>query len=114
MRILLVEPAKPDLAVGGEDAFIFEPLALEYLAAGVRSDHEVRILDMRLDKDLSAILQEFRPEVIGVTAYTVHLSVVQSLCRRVKAWNPEVLTVIGGHHATVRPQDFLVPGVRLL
>jgi len=51
MRILLIEPFKPAPSIGGEDVFLFEPLALEYVAAGVCHDHEVRILDHRLDDD---------------------------------------------------------------
>ena len=50
MRILLIEPAKTKSALGGEDVFIYEPLALEYVAAGVSTEHEVRILDLRIDK----------------------------------------------------------------
>ena len=52
MRILLIEPAKSPVSMAGEDAFLFEPLALEYLAAGVGADHEVRILDQRIDGHL--------------------------------------------------------------
>jgi hypothetical protein len=48
MKILLVEPHKSPLTIGGEEAFLFEPLALEYVAAGVSPNHEVRILDLRL------------------------------------------------------------------
>ena len=51
MKILLVEPAKSPVTIGGEDAFLYEPLALEYVAAGVAQDHDVRILDLRLEKD---------------------------------------------------------------
>ena len=52
MKILLIEPTKPLSAIGGEDVFIYEPLALEYVAAGVLDEHEVKILDLRLDKEL--------------------------------------------------------------
>ena len=38
MKILLIQPAKPEKALGGEDFSIFEPLALEYLAAGNLED----------------------------------------------------------------------------
>ncbi len=109
MRILLVEPAKAPLTLGGEDVFLFEPLALEYLAAGVVGDHDVRIHDQRLDHDVKAVFDEFQPDVVGFTAYTVHVSVVRELCREVKSWNPEVLTVVGGHHATVAAEDFESP-----
>ncbi len=106
MRVLLVEPAKAPLTLGGEDVFLFEPLALEYLAAGLVGDHDVRIHDQRLDHDVKGVFEEFRPDVVGVTAYTVHVSVVRELCREIKSWSPEVLTVVGGHHATVAPEDF--------
>ena len=49
MKILLIEPQKANVSIGGEDVFIFEPLSLEYLAAGISDDHDVKILDMRLD-----------------------------------------------------------------
>jgi radical SAM superfamily enzyme YgiQ (UPF0313 family) len=114
MRILLVEPAKAPVTIGGEDIFLFEPLALEYVAAGVADHHDVRILDMRIESSLEESMAEFAPDVVGVTAYTVHVKPVRSLCHQVKAWNPEVLTVVGGHHATVAAEDFLSPDIDLV
>ena len=114
MKILLVQPAKPEKALGGEDFSIFEPLALEYLAAGVAGDHDVRILDMRLDPDLEAQLSGFQPEVVGLTAYTVHVNTVKRLCQQIKAFNPELVTIVGGHHATVSPEDFYVPSIDII
>ncbi len=111
MKILLVQPKKPAKAVGGEDFSIFEPLALEYLAAGVASDHDVRIIDMRLGHDLEAHLCDFEPDLVGITAYTVHVNTVKALCRQVKSFHPDIRTVVGGHHATVRPQDFDTPHI---
>ena len=52
MRILLVEPHKSPLSIGGEDIHCYEPLALEYVAAGVSDHHDVRILDLRLERTL--------------------------------------------------------------
>lgn len=106
MKILLVEPHKSPLTIGGEEAFLFEPLALEYVAAGVSPDHEVRILDLRLERRLPDVLADFRPHVVGITSYTVHVNTVRRLFDAVKRWNPQVLTVVGGHHATMAPQDF--------
>ena len=114
MKILLVQPAKPEKALGGEDFSIFEPLALEYLAAGVAPDHDVRILDMRLDPDLGSHLRDFRPDVAGITSYTVHVNTVNRLFQQIKAFNPEICTVVGGHHATVRPEDFYTPFIDLI
>ncbi|MEJ2207924.1 MAG: radical SAM protein [Anaerolineae bacterium] len=114
MNVLLIEPAKAPRTIGGEDIFLYEPLALEYLAAGVSQDHDVTILDLRLDKDLPATLERVRPDVVGITSYTVHVNPVRSLFAQVKAWDPRVLTVVGGHHATVAPQDFVSPHIDLI
>jgi radical SAM superfamily enzyme YgiQ (UPF0313 family) len=114
MRILLIEPDKSPSTLGGEDISVFEPLALEYLAAGVADDHEVRILDLRLEKGLEDVLADFDPDVVGITSYTVHANRVRSLFDQIKQWNPQVLTVVGGHHATVSPGDFLSPSVDLI
>jgi radical SAM superfamily enzyme YgiQ (UPF0313 family) len=106
MRILLIEPDKAAVVIGGEDFSIYEPLALEYVAAGVIEDHEVKILDLRLENILEDVLENFSPEVVGITAYTVHVNTVRDLFKKIKLWNPKVLTVVGGHHATIMPEDF--------
>ena len=111
MKILLIEPAKPPLSIGGEDIFLYEPLALEYIAAGVITDHDVEILDMRLDKNLEEVLACFQPDVVGLTAYTVHVNTVRWLAEEIKARYPQILIVVGGHHATVLPADFLSPAI---
>jgi radical SAM superfamily enzyme YgiQ (UPF0313 family) len=98
----------------GEDVFIYEPLALEYIAAGVVKDHDVKILDLRLEKDFQGILRDFCPDVVGVTAYTVHVNTVKKLFKEIKEWNSKVLTIIGGHYATMMPEDFLSPFIDLI
>ena len=114
MKILLVEPAKAAVTLGGEDFSVYEPLALEYVAAGVAGDHDVRILDLRLENNLPQVLQEFSPDIVGITAYTVHVNTVRAHFQTIKAWNPEVLTVVGGHHATIVPEDFASPAIDLI
>jgi hopanoid C-3 methylase len=114
MKILLIQPAKPEKAIGGEDFAIYEPLALEYLAAGVAEDHDVRIFDMRLDHDLDSLLCEYRPDVVGVTSYTVHVNTVKMLFRQIKAFNPDIVTIVGGHHATIIPSDFCTPFIDVI
>jgi radical SAM superfamily enzyme YgiQ (UPF0313 family) len=114
MKILLIQPAKAQKTIGGEDVFIYEPLALEYLASGVKEDHDVKILDMRIDKDLDSQMQEFKPDVVGITAYTVHVNTVTNLFSKIKTIDPDIFTVVGGHHATVAPEDFFTPHIDLV
>ena len=114
MKILLIEPAKAPVSMAGEDVFIFEPLALEYVAAGVIEDHDVRIIDLRIDKNLQELLENFSPDIVGITAYTVHVNTVRNLFDRIKKWNSKILTVVGGHHATVAPEDFSQTSIDLI
>jgi len=114
MKILLVEPSKGPLSLGGEDVFLYEPLALEYVGAGVSKAHEVRIFDQRLDRDFFAAVESFSPQIVGITSYTVHVNPVKKLFEQVKTWNPNVLTVVGGHHATVLPEDFHSPHIDVI
>ncbi len=114
MKILLIQPAKAQKTIGGEDVFIYEPLALEYLASGIKDEHDVKILDMRIDKDLDTEMQEFRPDVVGITAYTVHVNTVKNLFNEVKNIDRDIITVVGGHHATVAPGDFFTPDIDIV
>ena len=109
MRILLVQPNSAD-GVGFPLAASPEPLHLEMIAATV-PEHDVRILDMRLDDDLESMLRGFQPEVVAVTALTPEVYTAQEVLRRVKSFSPEIFTVAGGHHATLLPQDFSLPQV---
>jgi radical SAM superfamily enzyme YgiQ (UPF0313 family) len=114
MKILLVQLRKPEVAFGGDDFAIFEPLALEYLAASVSDRHDVRVLDLRLEDEMDSTLRDFRPDLVGITAYTVHVNEAKRLFQKVKAFNPEIFTAAGGHHASVSFKDFPVPAVDLI
>ncbi|OHB62117.1 MAG: hypothetical protein A2Y76_04670 [Planctomycetes bacterium RBG_13_60_9] len=74
-------------------------------------DHDVRILDMRLDNDLDSALRSFRPEMVAVTALTPEVYAAQHVLQQVKSFSSEVFTVVGGHHATLVPTDFFLPQV---
>lgn len=111
MRILLVKPKARLRAVLGLQAFqLLEPLELGYLAGAVPSQHSVRILDLRLTRfenhALAATLRRFVPDVVGFTGYTHEYSVVKKLARSVRRTLPRACVVVGGHHATVAPEDF--------
>ncbi len=113
MRVLLVKPPLGPTTLTGGDYLEFEPLELEYLAAALRG-HDVALLDMRFDRDLERRMAAFRPDVVGCTAYSVHVKVVRRILREAKRIDDRVFTVVGGHHATLMPQDFQHPEVDAL
>ncbi len=85
-----------------------EPLGLEMLAAVV-GDHDVRILDMRLEDDLAGALSDFAPDVVAVTALTPEVYAAQDVLRQSKEHSQDIFTIAGGHHATLLPESFHMP-----
>lgn len=105
MRVLLVQPPVAKRVVGFSKFGCPEPLALEILAAS-SADHDVRILDMRLDLQLDGLIRDFSPQVVGVTGYTPNVPQMLAVCSRVKELDAKIVTVVGGYHATLCPEDF--------
>lgn len=107
MKVLLVKPPQnPYLST----RCLYEPLELEYLAAAI-SDHEVRILDMRISRNLREEVVHFRPDILGVTGYTSDYNSVVNILKEVRQLDSSVITVVGGNHATFSPRDFALPFV---
>lgn len=109
LKILLVKPDISHISVGFTSLARVAPLDLMMVAASV-PQHVCRILDLRLEKSkraLEAELAAFRPDVVGVTAYSAESQEAKDICRRVKAVLPEAVTVIGGYHATMATEDVL-------
>ena len=110
MRVLLVRPPVPDLTIGLKHVMCCEPLELEYAAAGL-GGHEVRILDLLLERGLDRTLETFRPDVVATSAYVTGVHEAVKICRTAKRRDPRCATVVGGVHAAVAPEDFADPAV---
>lgn len=106
MKVLLVQP--PEHSRLGLQAFMLpEPLGLETVAANLIPEHEVHILDMRLEPDLRAKLTSIRPDAVGVTAsFTADVYNTYRVLDIVRDYNSYLRTFVGGHHATMCPTDF--------
>lgn len=110
MRILLVQPAPFECGrIGLENAlWMSEPGALTAIAACVESQHEVRILDMRLEEadTLPRVLSSFKPDLVGVTCMTTDAYQAQAVLHCAKSiLGEEVFTLLGGHHPTLVPDE---------
>ena len=113
MRIMLIQP--PSGSDFSDKVFLHEPLALEYLGAGLKLDgHEVRLHDTRLEPDWEKAMSAFDPGLVGLTGYTIQLPVICSLADRIKCLRPQTTVVVGGHHATVSPGDLNRPSIDIL
>jgi len=106
VRILLVEPPLSPHDIGTGIVGLAEPLGLECIAAPLKG-HEVRLIDMRLEPDsLQRELASFHPQVIASGGCTIGVKNIKHILKEAKAFNPSTLTVVGGHHASLVPEDF--------
>ena len=100
MNILLIKP-------GNLSDHIQPSISLGYLATQVRDTHRVRIVDLMKEggspATLNALLDEVRPDLVGIQCYSMDLPVVGDLLDAVKAHDPATVTVIGGAHPTAVP-----------
>jgi radical SAM superfamily enzyme YgiQ (UPF0313 family) len=117
MRILLVQPTPfEEGRLGLENVvWLSEPVALTAVAAGVPA-HDVFVLDLRLEPEntLPRILATFRPHIVGTTSMTTDAYQAKAVLRSAKTMLPDCLTVIGGHHPTMSPEEFREPYVDVI
>lgn len=112
MRILLVRPRPDPETIGLQHVMLVEPLELEVLAGTLGVRDEAAIVDLTLERrDLKDFLREHEPDLLGVTGYITNVPAMKALCRQAKAWRPSVVTVAGGVHLEVCPEDLDDPAV---
>jgi methyltransferase len=105
MKIVLIYPDTNPMSIIPRAMINIEPLGLEYLA-GDLYDHDVTILDFKVEKNWHKALRECDPDIIGLTGTVVHTSRILEIANYAKAINPTVVTVVGGTQATLVPDDF--------
>ncbi|MCI0655451.1 MAG: cobalamin-dependent protein, partial [Acidobacteria bacterium] len=104
MKILLV--AMPDSASCFDHIMELPNLALCCLAGNLDGSHEVRILDLvkhrrRAGEALERQMREFSPDLVGISAMSFQIGSARKTAAVCKAMKPEVITVLGGYHATI-------------
>jgi anaerobic magnesium-protoporphyrin IX monomethyl ester cyclase len=119
MKILLIQP------FANESNTNYPPLGLSYLAAYIRakSQHEVKILDLRVKKSpietKTEEISDWKPDIIGVTGMSIEWSGIRRVAEHVKnILGSDATLIAGGPHATCfsqlvidkTPVDFVVRG----
>ncbi len=116
MRILFVKPPTGDLYK--KFAWVtpeYPPLGLAYLAAVLlEKNHDVKIVDMAVDRvnsdDLLAIIGDFKPNVVGLTATTPTIENAYSLIKLIKNHDKKIRILMGGPHVTAMPNEAIEHG----
>ena len=118
MRVLLVMPAPFENGRLGLENVVWlsEPVALTAVGGAVSGEHEVRVIDMRLEPE-GALVRElvtFQPHLVGTTSMTTDAYQAKAALRMARAILPGALTVVGGHHPTLSPEEFDEPYVDVI
>lgn len=112
MKILMVRPRPAEQTIGLQHVMIVEPLELEVLGAVCRDQDEVVVIDMTLEcGPLEKFLERHGPNMVCVTGYITNVTTMGEYCLAAKAFDPRILTVVGGVHCEVCPGDLDLPGV---
>lgn len=106
MKVLLIAPPYP------VNEFLAPPLSLAYLAAVLEKNNiEVKILDFIVtkysDRLLKQELKSFKPDLIGATCVTLSFNAAVRILRKCKRINKNIVTVIGGPHASFTAKEIL-------
>ncbi len=118
-KVLLVNPA---LAYGTWNADLKKPspdnifirLGLAYLAGALKArGHEVSLADLRVLTgwdEYEELVKRVSPDCIGISMHSVELSYAVEAGKRAKKILPKVVTVAGGIHPTMFPEECLDTG----
>ncbi|MCZ7359772.1 MAG: radical SAM protein [Candidatus Methanoperedens sp.] len=114
LRVLLINPS---YWTGGRIPLGFIkvssiPLGLGYIGAMLESNGiSTKILDLdKLDNQTEILernLNEFSPDIVGITSFTSNYHNAVRVARAVKLQRPEALVVMGGVHATFMFREIL-------
>jgi len=121
MRVLLVKPhAQLLVPIRLQEGFLhLEPLELEIVAGGLGPEEEIKILDLGLEKKnqfavFEKTIKLWHPDLVGFTGYSTNLSAIKKLAKAAKSLSPQIITVVGGIHATLLPKDFAIPEIDII
>ncbi|MEK6916994.1 MAG: radical SAM protein [Nanoarchaeota archaeon] len=106
MRILFVIP--PEINKGryvlkNNNIDSFLPLGIAQLSAVLKKQgHETKAVDLRVEKELTNVIKQFRSDIISVSGYFSSIASLQKLCGFIKS-KFDTPIVLGGIHPSLHP-----------
>jgi radical SAM superfamily enzyme YgiQ (UPF0313 family) len=105
LRVALINPIK---------VISYPPLNLAFLAGYLlkycKIKVDLRIFDINFTNRLSRDILDFDPQIAGVTTLSPFVLNALQINRELKEANPTLLTICGGVHATVAPEELVANG----
>ncbi len=111
-KVLLVRPGPSSETIGLQHVMLVEPLELEELAAVLPAGFEPILVDMILERrGFAHFLKKHRPDVLCVTGYITNVPEMKEYCQLAKRLFPRCVTIVGGVHVEVVPEDLMDPAI---
>jgi len=111
LKILLITPQLDKIIEPLYDKPDFVRPSLAHIAGYIRdnSDYEIQCVDakfsqIKLDQLINKI-KDFKPDVIGISAYTYEINEVKILAKAIKREDSDIIVVLGGSHITAIPEE---------
>ena len=111
MKVLLINPSfKRKIGKTDRISPTLPPIGLAYLASVLKKEGiDVKILDLNIlnlnKKQIIKFVNEYQPEVIGLSAVTITICKVFNIAQTIKKENPKIQIVFGGPHPTSLPNE---------
>lgn len=106
MKILFVRSRPSPETIGLQHVMLVEPLELEVLASLVSKEDIPVIIDMILEKrSIDYFIMKEKPDVFCVTGYITNVPEMKEYCGIAKILIPQIVTIVGGVHCEVCPDD---------
>lgn len=111
--ILLIKPEAAGTGFSLDMALKTEPLELEYIKAMLngRSCPSYIYEASFESQSLEEVLRRYQPKAVAITGYITQEYLMLSYAKRAKAWNPDIVTIVGGSHAQLNYQRFYKPQI---
>ncbi|MBA4388699.1 MAG: hypothetical protein C0404_12010 [Verrucomicrobia bacterium] len=115
LRFLFIQPDYPKPYVFFFP--VYEPLHGLLFGALVKDLAETMVFDRRYDTDeeLAKLMDSYQPDVVGITTHTAgEIFNVKRLLRIVKQSKRDAVTIVGGQHSSLLPEDLFDESVDLI
>ena len=111
LKVMLTTPQLNKIIEPIYDKPIFVRPSLAHIAGYIRnnSSYEIECVDAKFSQlklnQLIKKIKDFKPNVIGISAYTYEINEVKILTKEIKKENSNIIIVLGGSHITAIPQE---------
>lgn len=111
MKVLLIVPPNSQKERYGkfsEIGTLYPPLGLAYVAAVVRREAEVKVIDSEAMNysyaDVEKLTREFNPDIVGMQSYCTTIVRCYRIAEIIKKLNKKIKVVLGGAQITLEPK----------